>query len=158
MQAKQSSLPKEAIRLDQIVADVKHSLENMDDFHRIEIKYDFGHAQEIYSVKSFIFSIFHNLIANSIKYSRPDIAPVLEIRSRHTKNGYEIIFSDNGTGIDMAVNGSKLFGLYNRFDTSKEGSGIGLYIVKTQVEALHGQIEVSSEVNVGTTFKINIKQ
>ena len=158
MQAKQSSLPKEAIRLDQIVADVKHSLENMDDFHRMEIKHDFGHAQEIYSVKSFIFSIFHNLIANSIKYSRPDIAPILEIRSRHTKNGCEIIFSDNGTGIDMAVNGSKLFGLYNRFDTSKEGSGIGLYIVKTQVEALHGQIEVSSEVNVGTTFKINIKQ
>ena len=46
-----------------------------------------------------------------------------------------------------------MFGLYKRFHTEVEGRGMGLFMVKTQVETLGGKISISSKVNVGTEFK-----
>jgi len=63
-------------------------------------------------------------------------------------------FQDNGKGIDLEKNGEALFGLYKRFDSSVEGKGMGLFMVKTQVEELGGQIEVQSVVGAGTLFII----
>jgi signal transduction histidine kinase len=63
-------------------------------------------------------------------------------------------FCDNGIGIDMEANGDQVFGLYKRFHTSVEGKGMGLYMVKLQVEALGGKISVQSTKNKGTEFTI----
>ena len=63
-------------------------------------------------------------------------------------------FKDNGKGIDLEKNGEQLFGLYRRFDTSTEGKGMGLYMVKTQVEALGGTIQIKSKLGEGTGFII----
>ena len=58
-------------------------------------------------------------------------------------------------GIDMQKDGDKIFALYKRFHTTfAEGKGVGLYMVKSQVEALGGTIQVDSEVNKGTTFTL----
>jgi sensor histidine kinase regulating citrate/malate metabolism len=48
----------------------------------------------------------------------------------------------------------KIFGLYQRMHEHTEGKGMGLFLVKTQVESLGGKIEVESEVEVGTTFRV----
>jgi sensor histidine kinase regulating citrate/malate metabolism len=64
---------------------------------------------------------------------------------------------DNGIGIDMAKNGHKLFGMYKTFNGNADAKGIGLFLTKYQVEAMGGKIEVESELNKGTTFKIFIK-
>ncbi len=158
MQAKESNIQKDNIVFQQVVDDVKLSLMQVEGYSDTEIKCNFEELESISSIKSFVHSIFYNLISNSIKYCRPGVAPVLEITSRKTKNGYELIFTDNGQGIDLKKNQDKIFELYSRFDTSKDGTGVGLYIVKTQVEALNGQITVNSELDHGTTFIINIKQ
>jgi signal transduction histidine kinase len=55
-------------------------------------------------------------------------------------------------------NGGKVFGLYERFHAHVEGKGIGLFMVKTQVEAIGGKISIESEPNKGTEFKIIIKK
>ena len=47
-----------------------------------------------------------------------------------------------------------MFGLYKRFHSEIEGKGLGLYMVKTQVETLGGTISVKSQVNIGTEFRI----
>jgi signal transduction histidine kinase len=62
--------------------------------------------------------------------------------------------ADNGKGIDLDKHGSSLFGLYRRFDTSVEGKGIGLFMVKTRVEALGGTIQVKSKLLRGSEFTI----
>ena len=62
--------------------------------------------------------------------------------------------SDNGQGIDMEKFGDKLFGLHKTFHEHQEARGVGLFLVKTQVEALGGTISVSSEVDKGTIFTI----
>ena len=62
---------------------------------------------------------------------------------------------DNGLGIDLKKKGDQIFGLYKRFHSDRaEGKGMGLYMVKTQVETMGGSISIKSEVNKGTEFKI----
>jgi signal transduction histidine kinase len=57
-------------------------------------------------------------------------------------------------GINLSAKHEQVFGLYKRFHTHIEGKGLGLFMTKTQVEALGGRIGITSEVNKGTTFKI----
>ena len=68
-----------------------------------------------------------------------------------------ITFSDNGLGFDMEKFKDKIFKLYKRFHSNFEGRGMGLYMVKTQVEAMDGKIEVHSRPNAGTTFIIHLQ-
>ena len=53
-------------------------------------------------------------------------------------------------------NGKDIFGLYKRFNVEQEGKGLGLYMVKKQIEAINGEIKIESEINKGTTFLITI--
>jgi signal transduction histidine kinase len=64
---------------------------------------------------------------------------------------------DNGMGIDLDLHGQKLFGMYKTFHTNKDARGLGLFITKNQVDAMGGKIEVESEVDKGSTFKVFIK-
>src|SRR6202012_3885495 len=98
--------------------------------------------------------IFYNLILNSVKYRRLDIPCIIEIKSRLEGNGLELFFADNGTGIDLQKKGGEVFGLYKKFHESGEGKGVGLYMVKTQVEALGGRIGIQSSKNKGTKFNL----
>ena len=50
-----------------------------------------------------------------------------------------------------------MFTLYKRFHTHMEGKGLGLYLVKTQITALGGKIDVESELDKGTIFKVYFK-
>ena len=70
---------------------------------------------------------------------------------------YELIFKDNGIGIDLERNADKIFGLYQRFHNYPDSKGLGLYLVKSQVETMGGSITVQSEVNKGTTFILTFK-
>jgi signal transduction histidine kinase len=63
-----------------------------------------------------------------------------------------IIFKDNGIGIDLDRNKDKVFGLYQKFHNYPDSKGLGLYLVKSQVEGMGGTITIESEVNAGTKF------
>ena len=56
--------------------------------------------------------------------------------------------------MDLEKQSDQVFGLYKRFHTHVEGKGLGLFMVKAQVEKLGGKISVKSEVNKGAEFKI----
>ena len=109
---------------------------------------------------SYLESIFYNLISNGIKYSDPNKESQIIIQSIHSKDTVKILISDNGIGIDMDKYNKQMFEMYKTFhETDREDSrGIGLYITKTQVEALHGVIEVDSKLNEGTAFSLTFKK
>ncbi|MEI9921056.1 MAG: PAS domain S-box protein [Bacteroidota bacterium] len=116
---------------------------------------DFRPAETIWTIKSYLYSILYNLVSNAIKYRRPDTQLRIEIAT--TKDDKVICLSvkDNGIGIDLAKNGTKLFGMYKRFHAGAiPGKGIGLNLVKTHVETLGGRMEVESEIDKGTTFRV----
>lgn len=103
---------------------------------------------------AYLDSIFLNLFTNSLKYSSPDRRPIVTISSERIGKMVVIHFSDNGVGINLARHGKKLFGMYKTFHRNPDAKGIGLFITKNQIEAMNGKIEVESEVDKGTTFKL----
>tara|TARA_B100001750_G_scaffold55397_1_gene43201 strand:+ start:1150864 stop:1153071 length:2208 start_codon:yes stop_codon:yes gene_type:complete len=108
----------------------------------------------IMGIPAYVDSIFLNLLTNGIKYSSPDRAPLLKISSEITDKNVILSFEDNGLGINLKRHGKKIFGMYKTFHRNKDAKGIGLFITKNQIEAMNGHIEVESEVNKGTTFKL----
>lgn len=148
---------KEHVRFSDTVENITSSLKRIINREQVKIKTNFSEINEIVALKSYLHSIFYNLISNSIKYKQPDLNLLIEIKSFKQGNNIVLVFKDNGLGIDLSKQGKKLFGLYKRFHNHIEGKGIGLFMVKTQVETLNGVIEVNSEINKGTEFTIKFK-
>ncbi len=111
---------------------------------------------KLFTIKSYLQSILYNLVNNAIKYRANDRKPIIMISCKKKEEHILISVTDNGNGIDLSKFGKQLFGLYKRFDLSKEGRGLGLHMTKTQVEALGGEINVESEFGKGTTFTITL--
>jgi PAS domain S-box-containing protein len=134
-----------------LVGDINLSLNNLIQSEKATINFNFDETPDITTMKSYLHSIFYNLIINGIKYRRPEINPVISISTKRNGEKLKIFFKDNGKGIEEK-NLENLFGLYKRFDTTVEGKGMGLFMVKMQVESLGGKISVQSKPGAGTTF------
>jgi len=122
------------------------------------IQASFDEAPIILSVKPYVDSILLNLISNAIKYRNPDKVPVIDLKTEPAGEFICLTVSDNGLGFDVNQQRQNIFTLYKRFHFHVEGKGMGLYLVKTQVTALGGRIEVESRVNEGTTFRVYFKR
>lgn len=146
---------KEMVSLPEIFADVKTSLSNVITQSGGEVTANFN-VTAINTIKSFIYSIFLNLISNSIKYQKAGVAPVINIDASSYDKKLLLVFKDNGLGIDLATKGEDLFGLYKRFHSHVEGKGLGLFMVKSQIETMQGKIEVKSKLGEGTEFRIEL--
>ncbi|MGB0916688.1 MAG: sensor histidine kinase [Flavobacteriales bacterium] len=99
-------------------------------------------------------NIIRNLLDNAIKYCTEN--PQIVISTHQSKNGITISVQDNGIGIN-AVQKKQVFEKFYRVPTGNvhnvKGFGLGLYYVKSLVEAHHGTVDVSSDAN-GSTFKL----
>lgn len=104
--------------------------------------------------------LFQNLIANALKFRKPDVNPQIDISCRFTtiegREYAELHFADNGIGFDEKY-ADKIFGIFQQLEGSKyEGSGIGLTICK-KIAARHGgMISVKSKRGEGSVFKITL--
>ncbi|WP_111309973.1 PAS domain S-box protein [Confluentibacter sediminis] len=109
-------------------------------------------------VPAYLDSIVLNMITNAIKYRSEQRVSYLKIYAEVDieQSMITLFFEDNGLGIDLKKYGEKLFGMYKTFHHHDDSRGVGLFITKNQIESMGGKIEVESEVNVGTTFKISI--
>lgn len=115
------------------------------------------HAENFYSDPWRISEVFRNLISNAVKYRRLNIEiPAIHILIRSNSDFAEILFKDNGTGIDPK-NLPHVFDMFYRASEQSAGSGLGLYIVKNAVEKLGGEITVESTLGAGTTFRLKLR-
>lgn len=143
------------VNLDQVLEKTKQVLKKEIQEAKAAIMYDFSQWNEMSSVQSYLESIFYHLLGNAIKYRDPGRLPLVRIHSTVEEGIVRISFNDNGLGIDLKNYGEKIFNMYERFHLHVEGRGLGLYLVKTQVIALGGEIEVQSEPQQGTTVTIS---
>jgi signal transduction histidine kinase len=104
-----------------------------------------------------IIQVMQNLIANAIKFTPPDRAPVIEVAAARLPSGWRIDVSDNGIGIDPRY-ASKAFGMFQRLqgDDDFPGTGIGLAICQRIVERHGGRIWVDGFEGEGSTFSFTI--
>ncbi len=132
---------------------IRQSLNTFIISNEVSVRTDFT-SPELVSIKAYINSILFNLISNAIQYRSPSRKPVVRISSRSSGEYIVLEVSDNGLGIDLGKHRTDLFKLYKRFHSHTPGKGLGLFIVKQQVEKLNGRIEVESVPEQGTTFRI----
>ncbi len=114
----------------------------------------------LFTNRAYLESIIYNLISNGIKYADDKKSSQVIISSIDTSEAIKIIVADNGIGIDVDKYKNQLFEMYQTFHGTdrKDSSGVGLYLTRTQVEALGGTIEVESRLNEGSTFTLTFKK
>ncbi|NUR79473.1 MAG: GAF domain-containing sensor histidine kinase [Dermatophilaceae bacterium] len=96
-----------------------------------------------------LYSVLLNVVSNAVKYARRDVPPTIDITAAQRGRSWRISVRDNGIGIPENER-DRVFELFNRVETSVEGSGIGLATVKRIIEAHAGSIGVSSSDGPGT--------
>jgi PAS domain S-box-containing protein len=149
---------KQKVYLHSVIHSIAETLENQIEQAKCKISTSIStDANEIFSIKSYLESIFFNLISNAIKYRSSKRNLKIRILAKKIENETIIKISDNGIGLDLVTNGAYVFGLYKRFNFDVEGKGLGLHMTKNQVEALGGTIKIESEIDKGTTFIITLK-
>ncbi|GAB3006126.1 PAS domain-containing sensor histidine kinase [uncultured Cyclobacterium sp.] len=139
--------------LDQSINGIKSLIKNSN----AKIITDFSEAPEVHFNRNYLESIFLNLISNAIKYTRPDISPVIKIKSHQSSGITKLSVKDNGIGFDMEKVGRKIFGFDQKFNDSEESQGIGLYLVHKQITTLGGEIELISKPEKGSEFILSFK-
>jgi PAS domain S-box-containing protein len=105
-------------------------------------------------VPTYLQNILTNIITNALKYRKPNVDPIIKLSVNYVQNYTVISIEDNGMGLDLKKYGSKLFGMYKTFHGNSDGKGLGLYISKNQIEAMHGKISATSQVGIGSTFNL----
>lgn len=119
---------------------------------------DFSEAPNTEYPKIYMESIMLNLLSNSIRYRSPDRIPNIHFWTEMNINGIQLMAKDNGLGIDLKKQGHRLFGLSNTFHRHPDSKGVGLYMTKTQIEAVGGSITAESEVDSGSTFIVTLNK
>lgn len=147
----------EELDLNESLQFVLRSINSLIQDSKATINIDFSEVQKVRFNRSYLESIFLNLITNSIKYSRPDLAPVISISSKKSEGINQLIITDNGLGFDMEKVKGKIFGFHQTFHNHNDSKGIGLYLVYNHVINLGGRIDVESKVSEGTKFTISFK-
>lgn len=149
-------LRREVIPFEKLIDGCIENLRYLDGAEQMQIEPQIEQKGEFWSDPTRLEVILNNLISNGIRYrDQQKSNPCLSIRVKADDQQAVITVSDNGVGIDPAVR-DKIFDMFYRGNQRSQGSGIGLYIVRETVGRLGGQIEVDSEVGVGTTFTLMV--
>jgi PAS domain S-box-containing protein len=148
------SIQKEEVIVNEVFENVFFQLNNQINLHKPTFKIEIDQDVVLQINKAYLESIILNLVTNAIKYRSLERKLKITIKVFKKENNVLLEIADNGIGIDMEKNKDQIFGLYQRFHNYPDSKGLGLYLVKSQVEAMGGSITVSSIVNKGTTFTI----
>ena len=132
----------------------------VDDIRGKKIRMDMADFRDesVHGSATYLQSIFYNLVENAVRYSDPQSQDAfVKITCNRHDRGVRVQIIDNGIGIDMTLAGAKMFQIYQHFNTHSSGRGLGLYLVKTQMEAMGGTVDIESALGVGTTFTLDFK-
>jgi signal transduction histidine kinase len=116
-----------------------------------------AHLPTVVASSTEMTQLFQNLIANALKFRKPDTTPDIKVACIETDTEFQFSVSDNGIGIKKE-NQERVFDIFTRLHTNLEfeGTGIGLATCKKIINNLNGKIWLSSTEGVGTTFHFSI--
>jgi len=139
----------EKIDFDQIIRDLVIDLQDRIDDKELSFDKNIEHHFSFIGNKTLMHILFYNLIVNAIKYNKP--FGKIEIKDGFQNGNYFISISDSGIGMNEQQQ-KNIFKRFARVNLDQEGQGLGLAIVESIAQFHHITIEVTSEINSGTTF------
>ncbi len=98
---------------------------------------------------------FSNLLNNALKFGRPEEPARVTVRAETGEKQARLYFEDNGIGIPAHLH-ERIFELFQRATDSREGTGIGLPIVKKSIERMGGKVGVESVPGQGSSFWLEL--
>lgn len=139
----------------EIIQPIKYRTKNSVSNFRVHVDC----SQPFFTDKGMMNSILYNLINNAVNYKKkqPNEESYVEVEVIRSNNGINIWVRDNGIGIPQEIQ-RDIFNIFFRGSESSKGTGLGLYIVKSAVNKLHGHIYLDSQPGKGTSFHIYIPQ
>lgn len=153
------NIPKHELRFDNMFHQVKSMLNARITELSANVTYDFSQAPMIQYPTIYLESIMLNLLDNALKYHSPERKPDIRFLTYKDTHGHTIMEAkDNGLGINLERYRHHVFKLRKTFHRHPESRGIGLFMIKNQIDAMGGEISISSEENKGTTFFINFNK
>jgi PAS domain S-box-containing protein len=111
-------------------------------------------VKDIYYPKIYLESILSNLLSNALRFTATNRTPKIEIHTHLEPEGTLLTVKDNGLGINLPKYKSELFMFKKVFHRGFESKGVGLFLIRYQIESLGGKIDVQSEINTGSTFYV----
>lgn len=135
--------------IDEVMAGMKH----MPGVEQVEVDVQCRPDFTVYSDRKRLKVVLNNLVSNAIHYRDISKQSKLVIKCYPAHGSWVINISDNGIGI-QSEHINRIFDMFYKANDRVHGSGLGLYIVRETLVRLSGQITVSSEYTVGTTFTI----
>jgi PAS domain S-box-containing protein len=136
---------------------VRHSLKALLRDSKANIAADFSAMPAVKFNKAYLQSVLLNLITNSVKYAKPQVAPVITMETRIEDGVKQLIYTDNGMGFDMEKVKNRIFGFNQKFTDRSDSKGIGLYLVYNHITNLGGHIAIESKLNEGSKFIITFE-
>jgi PAS domain S-box-containing protein len=137
--------------INEIYADLKY-VNNRE----ITFETNFNNIHFIDSDKTRLEIVLKNILSNSVKYFNPNTdSPLISFNISENTTKYIITITDNGIGIEKQYL-DKIFEMFFRATSNAFGTGLGLFLVKETIEKLKGNINVNSQLNVGTKFIITL--
>lgn len=122
--------------------------------HKVKILNEVPEDTMVYAIPSYLENILGHLVLNAIRLRHPKKPPIISLRAS-TEEGYTVVcIEDNGAGVALSKERDKVLAFYKKLRNHHDSSGIGLYLVKYQVDLLGGKITVESAPNEGSCFKL----
>ncbi len=123
---------------------------------QVRITADFSLGPVAICNEGYLQSIFDIMVRNALQFAAPDRTLEIQVKSRHLGKQVRLTFSDNGLGLNLEVHGERLFGLYQRFHAHTKGKGLGLFLLKSQIEAAGGSVVAESMAGHGFELHITL--
>lgn|GEM_PF-6171067 len=140
--------------INQSISDLQSNIKKLNGLLEISI------SEETFVRANYVFakSVIHNILDNAVKYHSKERQLSIKISCETLEEFVCVTITDNGIGIDLKLHKNRIFGMFNRFNNTTEGTGMGLFIVKKMIEQMEGNIVIESELDIGTSFKIYFKR
>lgn len=142
--------------LDEVLGHVRNLLQKVVSEIKPEIRCNFE-VPAIRFHKAYFESILMNLFTNSIKYRSPTRQLKIDISTRLQNGKIVLTFRDNGIGFDLERHKDRVFGFYQKFHNHPDSKGLGLFLVKSQMEELGGTVDMKSFPDAGTTLTLTFR-
>ncbi|MCX7550971.1 PAS domain S-box protein [Xanthomarina sp. F2636L] len=140
-----------------ILGSIMIALKGINNYQSVAFHIAIEQENDFYFNRELIDSILQNLIHNAICFVKPKTEthiPTIRIHIQVTKQGAHLTVADNGLGINKN-HLDKVYNLYFKGNSEvSQGTGLGLYIVKRIIDDFNGEINVTSEINKGTSFEV----
>ncbi|MBL4753931.1 MAG: PAS domain S-box protein [Flavobacteriales bacterium] len=144
------------VDLAKLVAESLENFAKFQDIDQITLKTDIKLKHKISSDAPILRMVLRNMIGNAIKYrKKTSNGAFLKITASQNRKHTILKFQDNGIGVDASVE-ANIFQMFFRGTTESQGSGLGLYMVRTGLNKIGSEISVKSKPGEGATFTITL--